>query len=492
MTVNKVQLSRILMIATILLVAAFQAYWLKNLYKDEKQGLRKEADILFRETIYKLQMRKFDDDSLFTKIANTNPMLIEAVNLVRQKAGTTDKKESSDMSVTISRSIKTSDTIKREAGRIFISGGSLAGKNKIPPFGGMHDRGPDASPPIFLSSLGDSISIQQIDSMYKTELKKSGIDVSYKVTSVPIKDNKLSLLDSLYPSPFPTRYIAVGLANPVAYRAELQNETGYLLGKIAYPILVSLLLIGITTLSFIFLYRNLVAQRRLTEVKNEFISNITHELKTPIATVNVAIEALKNFNAIDNPQRTREYLDISSAELQRLSLLVDKVLKLSLFENKEIELRKEPFDLRQLTEEVIRTMQLQLQKKKASLQFNTEGENFIIEADKLHITSVIYNLLDNALKYSPENPVITILLAEKRNTIALQVSDNGIGIPAAYKDKIFEKFFRVPHGNTHNIKGYGLGLSYVHHVIEKHKGSIEVVSEENKGTTFTVNLLKEL
>src|SRR6185436_11622670 len=132
-----------------------------------------------------------------------------------------------------------------------------------------------------------------------------------------------------------------GFAHPVTYQLSLTNNTTYLLKKILLPILFSLFLVGVTILSFVLLYRNLLRQHRLSEIKNEFISNITHELKTPIATVGVAIEALKNFNAIDDPQKTKEYLDISSNELQRLSLLVDKVLKLSMFEKREIELNKE-------------------------------------------------------------------------------------------------------------------------------------------------------
>ena len=221
-------------------------------------------------------------------------------------------------------------------------------------------------------------------------------------------------------------------------------------------------------------------------MKDEFISNITHELKTPIATVTVAVEALRNFGGIQSAERTKEYLDISAAELQRLSLLVDKVLKLSVFENKEIELKKEWFDCKQLVEDVINTMKLQFEKTNARVRFETEGENFKIEADKLHITSVIYNLLDNALKYSKEDPQIDVCLQSKAEHIELSVKDNGIGIAGEYKEKIFDKFFRVPSGDHHNTKGYGLGLSYVSHIAKRHQGSITVESELGKGSKFTV------
>jgi two-component system phosphate regulon sensor histidine kinase PhoR len=279
--------------------------------------------------------------------------------------------------------------------------------------------------------------------------------------------------------------VTIGFAKPIAFRLSLENKTGYILQKLTLPILFSLFLVGITIISFVLLYRNLAKQKRLAELKNEFISNITHELKTPIATVGVAIEALKNFNAISDPERTKEYLDISQNELQRLGLLVDKVLKLSMFEKKEMEMKKEQFDCKLLAEEVMNSMRLQFEKYHARVSLHTEGDNFVVEADKLHITSVIYNLLDNALKYSQENPVIDVYLRSNPEFIEFSVSDNGIGIPPAYKEKVFDKFFRVPTGDKHNIKGYGLGLSYVSEVIKRHRGDIKVESELGKGSTFT-------
>jgi two-component system phosphate regulon sensor histidine kinase PhoR len=255
------------------------------------------------------------------------------------------------------------------------------------------------------------------------------------------------------------------------------------------PILFSIFLLGITILSFVLLYRNMLKQQRLAALKNDFISNITHELKTPIATVGVAIEALKNFNAMDDPRRTREYLDISGNELQRLSLLVDKVLRLSMFEKKEIDLRYEALNLRDLVQEVAASLKLQLEKQGARLQIIQEGD-LSIEADRLHLISVIFNLMDNALKYGGEHPDIRIHLSSTDTEVIMQVSDGGIGIPPEYQEKIFEKFFRVPHGDTHNAKGYGLGLSYAAQVVRKHHGNIQVNSTAGKGANFIITLPK--
>jgi two-component system phosphate regulon sensor histidine kinase PhoR len=327
-------------------------------------------------------------------------------------------------------------------------------------------------------SLKDSVTIKEITDAYTAKLKEEKMSLSFAV----------SKLDSTHTDSPAFNEVTIGFANPVTYSLSLDNKVSYILKQLKLPILFSLLLVGITIFSFVMLYRSLLKQRRLAELKNQFISNITHELKTPIATVGVAIEALKNFNAIHDPQRTKEYLDISQNELQRLSMLVDKVLKLSMFEKKEIELKKEQFDCKQLVEEVMNSMKLQFEKHHAKVKLHTEGDNFIIDADKLHITSVIYNLLDNALKYSKEDPAIDVQLSSYPEYIEFSVKDNGIGIEPAYQEKIFDKFFRVPTGDQHNTKGYGLGLSYVAEVIRRHHGQISAESEFGKGSTFTAKV----
>ena len=160
-----------------------------------------------------------------------------------------------------------------------------------------------------------------------------------------------------------------------------------------------------------------------------------------------------------------------------------------MFEKQQIELNKEPFDLKELMEETLKIMKLQFDKQKAKVSFTTSDHSFMLEADKLHITSVIYNLLDNALKYSKNNALIDVSLdMADHNQVLLRVSDNGMGIAPEYQGKIFDKFFRVPTGDKHNIKGYGLGLSYVAEVVKSHKGSIVVDSEPGKGSTFIVRL----
>ncbi|RYF94886.1 MAG: hypothetical protein EOO02_23445, partial [Chitinophagaceae bacterium] len=305
--------------------------------------------------------------------------------------------------------------------------------------------------------IQDSLTIPDIENRLRAALKKERIDISFDITKQSAGYQEKSDTAVFETS----NEVTVGFLRPIKFTLDLLNTPAYLFKKISSQIIISLLLVALTTVSFVVLYRNLVQQRRLTQLKNDFISNITHELKTPIATVSVAVEAMKSFNALADPKKTAEYLDISANELQRLSLLVDKVLRLSMFEKQEIELRKEQFDLKQLVLEVAASMRLQLEKTGAILRLDLPLSPVPLMADRLHITSVIYNLMDNALKYSGTNPFLTVGVKEKDNVVELVAADRGNGIPAEFQDKVFDKFFRVPTGDQHNVKGYGLGLSYV-------------------------------
>jgi len=469
------------MIIAILGITGFQLYWLKQNYSREKKSLSLKTDMAFRETIMKLQGEKLHLEDL--KWAGKPDKPGKPGMRVFIAGG---DEEHMDFNVPVPKqeiistvnviSDKLRDSVKRE-----VKSGMMITMNKtrrdLPPSGGKDY--------IFnllygVDSLQDSIRVTEIDSAYRKKLYKQKLNIPYSITR----------LDSAATTDGPImNSVTIGFAKPVTYHLQLGNVFPYLLKQIAQPILFSILLLGITILSFVLLYRNLLKQRRLALLKNEFISNITHELKTPIATVGVAIEALKNFNAIEDPRRTKEYLDISANELQRLSLLVDKVLKLSMFEKKEIELKHESVDLKELADEVVSSLRLQFEKYHATVNLQTKG-NTIIKGDRLHLLSVIFNLLDNALKYSRSSPDIDVLINEKQDAVELIVADNGIGIPEEYKEKIFEKFFRVPHGDTHNAKGYGLGLSYVAQVIKKHKGSISVESTPGQGSRFIITIPK--
>jgi two-component system phosphate regulon sensor histidine kinase PhoR len=474
---KKLRTAQLLMIVSVLVISCFQVYWLVTLYNDKESSIQKNTDIAFRETLYQLQVKRFKDDSLFSGLPGGNLFMADMANVLRKRIDDTASPKNGKKNFFISIDSKVDsihndnipfkDSIRNE--NIIIKR-----SEKLPPFlRSLKDS----------SQLYDSIPLGVIDSSYRYALAHANIALAFKVLKINMSRDTGKCISS-----FCTGIVPMGLFGLIGYRASFENPKYFILKSINLQLVLSVLLIALTIASFLFIYRNLVTQQRLATIKNDFISNITHELKTPIATVNVAIEALRNFGGLYDPERTKEYLDISASELQRLSLLVDKVLKISMFEKKEITLEKEKFDLVRLAREVMDSMKLQFEQQNAVTALETSGENFIIEADKLHMASVIYNLLDNALKYGKENPHIIVYIFDRAQYIELRVRDNGIGIASEYKSKIFEQFFRVPGGDKHNIKGYGLGLSYVNHIVRGHHGFIEVESELGKGSTFTVKV----
>ena len=260
----------------------------------------------------------------------------------------------------------------------------------------------------------------------------------------------------------------------------------YLFGKLLPDLFFALILLTLTATAFVITYNSLKAQIKLGQLKDDFISNMSHELKTPIATVKVALEALNNFNIIDDPTRGREYLGMATSEMDRLELMATRVLNTSLMETGKIYLQRELCDMKKLVEDVITAIQLRIEQHGAQVHFDYTGSSFDVHIDKLHTQGVLINLIDNSLKYGGPHVQINIALTSSNGAVQLALTDNGPGIPEEYKEKVFEKFFRVPTGNRHNTKGYGLGLSYAAQVMRLHNGSINFNNVGAGGCMFTL------
>lgn len=478
----------LLMGTALLIIIGFQLYWLNDSYVRETRSLEVRSNLMFRETIRRLQSSRFNLNQLqsdsvsdkkfhfiikegqpITSSQRKNTDMVAMMNMVRDRMSDTMKKdpgvqEAMYMAFEKRQKEKGNDSTKEKRRREY----NFMGDRVHQMMAGI-------------DSLQDSLKIADITTAYKKVLDEEKLIIPFSIARI---DN---LPDSVR---FHFNEVRVGFSKPITYRLELGNVFPFVSNKLVIPFLFSLFLIAFTIMAFVLLYRNMIRQHRLADSKNEFISNVTHELKTPIATVAVAIEALKNFNAMNNPERTKEYLDISSNELNRLSLLVDKVLKLSMYENQELELTFEKLDMKELVDEVADSMRLQLEKQNSKLTVTTTGDTNLY-ADRLNMLSVVYNLMDNALKYSKDNTSIDVQLSGVNGEVVLTVSDTGIGIAPEYTNKVFEKFFRVPNGNTHNAKGYGLGLSYVSHIVKQHHGTVKVESKQGSGSKFVVSIPKQ-
>lgn len=265
------------------------------------------------------------------------------------------------------------------------------------------------------------------------------------------------------------------------------GETDYWSGEMVPYILVALALMGTIVISFVSLLRNLHRENQLGKLKNDSISSMSHELRSPITTIGIALEALSRDDY--PPEQSREFLRISKLELERLTLLVDRVLRLAMFEDQEPDIRPEPLELDQLIAQVLSAIKLRAERLHADISLKMEpGQTFSIQGDRLHLTSVIFNLIDNALKYVKGPSMIQIYLSVQGEKILLSIADNGIGIAPEFQEKIFEKFFRIPSGKSVNAVGHGLGLSYVANVIRQHGGNIRLESEPGKGSIFLIEL----
>jgi len=266
------------------------------------------------------------------------------------------------------------------------------------------------------------------------------------------------------------------------------SERNYILQTMWVMLTGSGVLILALVFAFYFTVSTILKQKKLSEIKNDFINNMTHELKTPISTVSLACEALGDSSVEKTKEKSERYVNVIKEENQRLGLLVENILQTAILDKGQFKLRLQEVDAHEIIDRVISNIRLQVEKREGKIFLETRAEQSVLEADRVHLANIIYNLVDNALKYSEKNPEIKISTANLNGGIEISVSDNGTGISKENQKKIFETFYRVPAGNIHNVKGFGLGLSYVKAAAEKHGGSIKIESETESGSTFKVFL----
>lgn len=264
------------------------------------------------------------------------------------------------------------------------------------------------------------------------------------------------------------------------------KRAGYLLKSTGIMVIPTIILTGMLVAIFIYTLLIIFKQKKLSQIKNDFINNMTHELKTPISTISLASQMLQD-NTISNTPKTIAHISsVINQESKRLGYQVEKVLQMAVFNEGRLKLRLKEFDLNDLVRNVIMSFELRIKNKNGILVTSLEETTEKITGDEVHLTNVVFNLLDNAVKYSHDIPEISVSTSCKKDAIVLSVADKGIGIPREHQDQIFERFFRVPTGNVHNVKGFGLGLSYVKKIVDAHNGRITVESSVNKGTKFSI------
>jgi two-component system, OmpR family, phosphate regulon sensor histidine kinase PhoR len=266
------------------------------------------------------------------------------------------------------------------------------------------------------------------------------------------------------------------------------SKTSYNLNGVMVTLLSSILFILLIIGAFYFTISTIIRQKKLSEIKSDFINNMTHEFKTPISTISLAGEVLSDKTIDKSPESVEKYLKIIRDENKRLAGLVENVLQAAVLDKGKLKFKIQECDIHQIITDVIQSLTLQIQNKGGVITTELQAQRYSLFADRMHLGNIIYNLIDNALKYSKESPQIKVSTDSNKDGISISVQDNGIGIRKEDQKKIFETFYRVPTGNVHNVKGFGLGLSYVKAVVEKHGGYVDVQSEPGDGSTFVVYL----
>lgn len=343
-------------------------------------------------------------------------------------------------------------------------------------------------------SIEERIPQKTLDSIINTVFVKNGLKVNYyfgvfdRNNEIVYTNNEEAVEEitkseyklSLFPNDF--------FGSPAYLGFMIPHQRAYVFKSMSLLLILSTLFIIIIIFTFYHTFTIIYKQKKISIIKNDFINNMTHELKTPISTISLACEALSDKDLGSSETTRNRFVSMINDENKRLGVLVENVLQSAVLDRGEIQLKPEPIELNSIIEKAVKNVIIQVEKKNGTILIDSKAKNTLITADKVHITNVIYNLLDNANKYTPDSPVITISTEDIVNGVVIKIKDNGIGISKENQQKIFDRLYRVPTGDRHDVKGFGLGLSYVKAIIDKHKGKITINSSIGKGTTFSIHL----
>lgn len=336
------------------------------------------------------------------------------------------------------------------------------------------------------------VSNQEITLNLDRELSQRGITTEYKYGvynnnfATKLKSGYFRIVeDKSYMIP-----LFVGNQGQSDYQlyVSFPNKKKYFLSSVVKILIISALFILIIILAFVSSLYQMIKQKQISEIKTDFINNMTHEFKTPIATINLALDAIKNPKIIDDKDKVLRYVKMIREENKRMHGQVENVLRISKLEKNQIYISKEKEDLHDLVEEAITHIELLLNSKGGKITKKLNADLTEVLANGFHFTNVIVNVLDNAIKYSLDAPVINVSTENTPKNIILKITDQGMGMSKNVQKSIFNKFYREETGNIHNVKGHGLGLAYVKKIVEYHQGTVFVESEKEKGSTFIIKL----
>jgi signal transduction histidine kinase len=425
------------------------------------------------------------DTDGFSGIDSINPSLLNGVSVVKGP-----KADSIISQMQLNATVDFKDSPSNRITHINVDTLSIASTNKDTLFSDKSLR--QFTSKIIISMKTDSLSLKGIDTLLQSELLRKDIGINYTIKykdpSTDIDyynavEKDIEFIDSVQLKSFLSTSSKSSLLPKNSELSILFNTiSNDVFKRIIWGIVISTLLVLSVISCLFYLLQIIKRQKQLAEVKNDLINNITHEFKTPIATIGVALESLQNFNMIDNKEKAKTYLDISRSQLSKLNTMVEKLLETASLNSDNLELNFDTYNISEVITTITEKHKFNDQKKMIS--HDIEAAVFA-HVDIFHFENAINNILDNACKYGGNT--IHIILKQTVNHTDISISDNGSSLTKVDKDRIFEKFYRVPKGNTHDVKGFGIGLYYANEIIKKHNGSIELYLKKQL-TTFKIQL----
>lgn len=347
----------------------------------------------------------------------------------------------------------------------------------------------------FDKPISERINAKLLDSLIRAELLHKDIKTSYNFGVVDTRNYQLLFSDvnannaEMLRVGFQTQLFPNDeFAAPALLYLYFPETNSYILGEMLIVLGSSVVFVLIIIFSFASAVSIIIRQRKLSQITNDFINNMTHEFKTPISTISLACEVMQDTDVRRNEKQLDRYLTVIKDENERLGRQVEKVLQIATLGKGDFKLKMQQVDVNDVIAKAIQNIAIQIENRGGAIDVDFQTDESVIEADEVHLSNIIYNLLDNANKYSPNSPEIKVSTESGKNGVIITVSDKGLGISKETINKVFEKFYRVPTGNVHDVKGFGLGLSYVKTMIEAHYGDISVKSEVGKGSSFTIFL----
>lgn len=340
----------------------------------------------------------------------------------------------------------------------------------------------------------ERVDTEQLSNYLKAELRNNGLNIPFQYAIYNPKNRIVYKSSEYNAEEKATKYSITLFPNDPSKRQNqlrvyFPTKKDYIFSSVRFSI-PSFTFTLVLLITFIFTIVKLFRQKKLTEMKNDFVNNMTHEFKTPISTISLAAQMLKDPAVSKSPEMFNHISTVINDETKRLRFQVEKVLQMSMFERQKTMMKLSIVDINDLIAGVLSTFKLKVEQFGGTIDAELDAEDALVEVDEMHFTNVIFNLLDNAVKYAREGVPLQLMVrtAIEGNKVVISVQDNGIGIKKEDLKKIFEKFYRVSTGNVHNVKGFGLGLAYVHKIVTDLKGSIRAESELNHGTTFIITL----